>query len=312
MTDQQIFKLKIHRNQLFTGTSQGLVSFDIYSGLERSGNYMRKSSVPTFVILRDNAWLISANFGSDNSSSNIYKSTDRGNSWFSYTNGFGGSRKVIPHTMDAVNETPSAIFARPASLTNVARSTNGGESWDSVIGSWENPNFGTSSFVKIDPYYPKRVWAGGATAYFRPTLLKSVNNGKDWKGLVVIENVETTVYDVATNPSNPDRVLAGLGIGIRKSTDGGETWETVLEGINTRTFTHSVSDPAVVYASGINAQGTLFFAASGDFGNTWEIVEMDDSPAGVQVNDMVSVMEDGREVLYFGTNKGVFSYTFEE
>jgi hypothetical protein len=32
--------------------------------------------------------------------------------------------------------------------------------------------------------------------------------------------------------------------------------------------------------------------------------------APIKVNDMISVMQNCHEVLYFGTNKGIYSYTF--
>jgi photosystem II stability/assembly factor-like uncharacterized protein len=318
LQDQQVYTLETHGNHLFAGTSQGMVFFNISSGLERSGAFMQKSAVPTFAISADDNWLISADFGADSASSGIYRSTDRGSSWRRYDNGFGGNRQLIPYTMDVSDENPSVIFARSAALSVVAKSSDAGQSWQSVIQSWENPNLGTSSFVKINPHHPENVWAGGATAIFRPSLLKSEDHGENWTGFLVIKDVETTVHDIASHPSQPRTVLAGMAGAIepaniiRKSTDGGETWETVLEGINTRTLTHSAADPAVVYASGRNAAGSLFFVASGDFGESWDTVEWEDSPAGVQINDMVSVIEDGREVLYFGTNKGIFSYTFNE
>lgn len=42
------------------------------------------------------------------------------------------------------------------------------------------------------------------------------------------------------------------------------------------------------------------------------MIEWENSPAGVEVNDMATVMVDGREVLYLGTNNGVFTYRFEK
>lgn len=104
----------------------------------------------------------------------------------------------------------------------------------------------------------------------------------------------------------------GLGGGIRKSTNNGETWSTVFDEAGILTLAHSTRNPETVYASGINSQGRLFFNASGDFGDTWQTVEFEDSPDQIHVNDMVSLNEDGAEVLYFATNKGVYSYTFEE
>ncbi|MDZ7704111.1 MAG: hypothetical protein U5L04_06465 [Trueperaceae bacterium] len=51
---------------------------------------------------------------------------------------------------------------------------------------------------------------------------------------------------------------------------------------------------------------------SSDFGESWQTVEYEDGPTGIRVNDMVSLEVNGREVLYFGTNQGVYSYWFED
>lgn len=63
-------------------------------------------------------------------------------------------------------------------------------------------------------------------------------------------------------------------------------------------MTHSPRNLLIIYASGSNTTGKLFVLVSADFGDTWQTIEMEDGPTGI------------REVLYFGTNNGVYSYTF--
>jgi hypothetical protein len=55
----------------------------------------------------------------------------------------------------------------------------------------------------------------------------------------------------------------------------------------------------------------LFFLATNNFGDTWQTIEHPESPANIYVNDMVSVTEDGQEVIYLGTNKGLYSFTVQ-
>jgi len=129
--------------------------------------------------------------------------------------------------------------------------------------------------------------------------------------LTVLKNTEDTIHDLLINPNSSDQVIIGLG-GILKTTDNGESWEAAFNEAAIYTFAHSARNPEIVYASGVNARGQLFFIASGDFGDTWQTVEFESGPTQIRVNDMVSVLENGNEVLYFGTNKGVYSYTFED
>ncbi len=316
LKNREIFELRIHQSHLFVGTSLGLVSFKIANTLEQMGSHMDSSTVRTFLIVRKNKWLISATFEEDPELNSIYKSSDQGSSWLPFRNGFGDGGTAIPLTMDYHPNNPAVIYARGPSVA--AKSTTGGKSWKSILHSWDNPYLETVRFIKVDPNRSDHVWTGGANGYFQPLLFKSSNGGKKWKGLIVIQNVETTVWDVAIHPKKSKVILAGCaGVVppariIRKSNDGGENWHTVLQGINTHTLAHSVSDPRILYASGRNAKGTLFFAVTTDFGETWERVTMENSPTGIIVNDMISVMENDREVLYFGTNKGLYSFTFDE
>jgi photosystem II stability/assembly factor-like uncharacterized protein len=245
----------------------------------------------------------------------IFKTEDGGENWISYNDQFIGEHiNNYLRRLTYFKDSPDKILALGG--LPIAISIDRGLSWEPIYKTWKLTAFG--EVIKIDPHNSDILWAGGETNIFTPHLVKSTDGGNSWERIDVIQNVETRVYDLIINANISDHILVGLGGSIttanviRKSTDGGETWETVLEGINTRTFAHSAGNPGWVYASGRNATGNLFFVASGDFGESWETVEWEDSPAGVQINDMVSVIEGGREVLYFGTNKGVFSYSFEE
>ncbi len=196
----------------------------------------------------------------------------------------------------------------------VIKSTDFGKTWEVSFKEGAAPKF-----LTLSSYHPEQIWTGGVTNIFSPYLAKSEDGGESWTRLdKSLDGGDATCYDALLHPDNSDHVLIGLGGAvkesnkIRKSTDSGQNWETVLSGSNIRTFAHSADNPEIVYASGRNADGTLFFAASQDFGDSWQQVEWQDSPIGIQINDIVSVMESGQEVLYFGTNQGIFSYTFNE
>ncbi|MFA5669471.1 MAG: hypothetical protein WC967_09505 [Balneolaceae bacterium] len=310
LPEQEIFEIKTLDENLYAGTDNDLY-FKSKSESAWQPMGLPNGKVRTFVVLSEQELLASVYFNSD--SSTIARTTDGGKSWNPFRNGFGGSQQVIPYIMDANPKNPSVIFARSAPITNVARSINGGADWKSVVGTWDNPNLGTSTVVKIDSNNPQNIWAGGANAYFHPSLFKSENGGDNWEGLVVIKDIEATIYDILISLNSSDQVIVALGGGIHKSTDSGKTWSTVsVEGAGVFTLTHSARNTKIVYATGLNAQGTLFFAASGDFGDTWETVEFEGGPTQIQVNDMISVLQNDKEVLYFGTNKGVYSYTFTE
>lgn len=247
----------------------------------------------------------------------LFFSEDGGQSWHPQVNNYGGEsgEYTFVSSLESFSKPSDTLFAHSADRT-IAKSVNGGKQWEIVVGRWDNFG-GSSQTVYINPFYQQTIWATGASALGEPYILKSNDSGKTWSNLSVLKNIEAICYDVITSQNEENVVLAGLGAGfeqaliIRRSTDGGDNWSTVFEGINTLTLTQSARNPEIIYASGQDASGSLFFIATNNFGDTWETVEFEEGPTQIQVNDMISVLKNGKEVLYFGTNKGVYSYTLE-
>lgn len=245
----------------------------------------------------------------------LFLSTNDGQNWQPYMSNYGGDTDITWIGSITATSIPSDTL-----ITNggaIARSINGGQHWEVYGSEWFHGG-GWHPLIKTDPYHAGTIWAGGVDAIFSPYLLKSEDYGETWQSITALENVEATVYDVAVKPTNEDVILVGFGGGvrpanvIRKSTDGGKNWQTVYEGINIRTFTHSARNPATIYASGINQAGSLFFLTSSNFGETWQKTEIETEKSQIIINDMLSVMQNGREVLYLGTNKGSYTYSLIE
>lgn len=197
----------------------------------------------------------------------------------------------------------------------IVQSEDQGNSWQII-----NDDGGFKEFLKVSPYHPEQIWSGGWVQIFAPSLIKSVNGGNDWTMLNqnIDFNTDATVYDVILSSEKSELVLAGFGGAvssarvIRKSTDGGQTWRTVLEEINIRTFTHGARHPEIVYASGRQKGDLLFFNATNDFGESWEQVTNESVPPGITINDLVAVESSGQEILYLATDRGLYSYTFTQ
>jgi hypothetical protein len=246
----------------------------------------------------------------------LFRTTDDGASWKPHMGNYGGKEGNTVVNALAINpDNKNILFAR--GRVNVSRSFDGGQTWKSVMFVWDGIGDG-ASMLKIDPYNPAVIWAGGAAATKQAMLTKSINNGDNWLHLQRKINVVGEVTSIAIHPFNDKIVLVGLespflpGSIVCKSIDGGQTWHTVLDSTYTLTLARSARDPMTIYASGAKPDPSqLFFSVSPDFGETWKMVIWKDSPSTpIHANDMVSVMQNGHEVLYFGTNKGIYSYTF--
>jgi photosystem II stability/assembly factor-like uncharacterized protein len=315
LTEDTITVLSHSSGNIFAGTTKGLFRQSNNQSWNTLG--LQDEEIIDVVIFDNQKILAGTKLPNvESKETSLFLTTNGGNNWTPYQQNFGGENHYNWITaLSQHPENPSIIYAKAGALT-VAKSIDMGESWWLVNGSWE-PQFGFSVFLKIDPNDPDIIWTGGASPTFTPSLIKSSNAGNTWQRLSIY-GTESNVYDIAVHPSRSSTILAGIAGAvnpanvIRKSTDGGRSWTTTFDQAGVFTLARSTRDGRIVYAAGTTRDGRLSFFASGDFGDTWQQVTLPDSPADIQVNDMVSVTEDGREVLYLGTNKGIYSYRFEE
>jgi photosystem II stability/assembly factor-like uncharacterized protein len=122
----------------------------------------------------------------------------------------------------------------------VYRSRDGGRHWTRTATG--GPSWTRVDALATDPVNGERVYAGTGAAVFR-----TVDGGRSWRagdrGLLppppVIARGQVTatpghrasegwVNALAVDPSDGNVIYAGTGGGVRKSTDGGRGWKTVL------------------------------------------------------------------------------------
>ncbi|MEW5799763.1 MAG: glycosyl hydrolase [Bacteroidota bacterium] len=144
----------------------------------------------------------------------------------------------------------------------VAKTTNGGTTWEYVFESEGSYSIGT---VVLNPSNPHEVWVGTGelnsqrSVGYGDGLYKSEDGGKSWKkmGLEKSEHISAIVFD----PRNTKTMYVaaqgplwkeGGDRGLFKSTDGGTTWKNILKPSEHTGVSDIVLDPRnpdVVYAS---------------------------------------------------------------
>ncbi|WP_132117035.1 WD40/YVTN/BNR-like repeat-containing protein [Actinocrispum wychmicini] len=127
----------------------------------------------------------------------------------------------------------------------VYRSDDGGRSWD----SWGLTHSGSIGRILVDPVNPRRVFVA-ATGNLSGTaqqrgIYRLDNNGRDWRLVLPAPNKTTGGVDLAMDPTNHNRIYAvlwdhqrnngarvygGVGSGLFRSDNGGDTW-TRLENV---------------------------------------------------------------------------------
>lgn len=219
----------------------------------------------------------------------------------------GGRTRALAYDMsDPSGET---ILAAGVS-GGMWRTTDGGETWTRTFEPGQRPNVTTvvqdTSGGKTDVWYAGTGELIGNTAgdrnapafYKGDGIFKSTDGGQTWQSLAsttsnpaAFESPFDFVYRVRIDPSNTsqDEVYAATYDNIFRSTDGGESWTSVLQGdVSNQNATASQTDVAVtstgvVYAtlSSDGAQCGLFRSTNGV---DWQEITPSEWPGGQSCN----------------------------
>jgi photosystem II stability/assembly factor-like uncharacterized protein len=177
----------------------------------------------------------------------VWKTTDGGKTAVpvtdAYFGGTIGSIAVQQSNPDVVwvggGETP--IRGNVSHGDGVWKSTDAGKTWQ-YMGLKETQYIAR---VRIHPDNPDIVYVGALGHVFGPNkergVYRTTDGGKSWKQ-ILFRNDSTGVADLILDPSNPKVIYAtfwqagrkpwqlvsgGMGSGIFKSTDGGDTWTEI-------------------------------------------------------------------------------------
>jgi photosystem II stability/assembly factor-like uncharacterized protein len=169
----------------------------------------------------------------------IFASADRGTTWERRNTGIrilpgrfgGGGDFVIPTVALAPSEplTAYALVCRQSGRCRVARSFDGGESWDESVAPRAPTTLQGRLFV--DPQLPTTLWLiviDYASGNSRWSLLRSDDAGASWEARL---EDPLGIATVAIHPYEPDTVYAWTSRGLARTLDGGRNWATVGAGL---------------------------------------------------------------------------------
>jgi len=225
----------------------------------------------------------------------VWKTTDGGERWRNVSDGFFntgsvGAIAVAPSDPNVVYVGMGEHPVRGVTTSHgdgVYRSTDAGETW-THLGLEGTRHI---SRIRVHPDDPDRVWVAAQGAVYGPSeergVYRSRDGGGSWEKVLYVGET-AGASDLALDPTNPRILYAafwdhlrepwrvrsgGPGSGLWKSTDGGETWEPIDEGLPDLMGKTSVdvspADPDRLYAI-VEAepdQGGLY--RSDDGGRSW-------------------------------------------
>ena len=232
-------------------------------------------------------------------SGGVFKTTNAGDNWNPIFDGQEmlsiGDIAISKNNTDLLWVGTGEVNAGGGSLAydgdGIYKSTDGGTTWE-VKGL---PDVGSISKIVIDPNDDDVILVGGMGPLFRNDsnrgVYKSIDGGDTWEQKLFVSD-STGIIDMAIHPLNGDIIYAASWERIRRpqfrqyggetsriyrSTDGGENWSELTNGLPSIpsqkgriSIDISQSNPNVLYARYANASGSIQGVyRTSDGGNTW-------------------------------------------
>lgn len=204
----------------------------------------------------------------------LWKTSDMGTSWRNISDGFFktgsiGAIAVAPSDSNVVYVGMGEHAVRGVMThggDGVYRSTDAGKTWKK-IGLDLTQHI---SRIIVDPKDPDIVYVAAQGALYSPSkergLFKSIDGGKTWRNILFVDD-KTGAAELSMDATNPRILYAamwehgrlpwkvisgGPGSGLYKSTDSGETWDKLKEGLpeemGKMSIAVSPTNPEKVYA----------------------------------------------------------------
>jgi len=202
--------------------------------------------------------------------STVYKSSDGGATWKESGSGlpqteqfsFYGTPSVfgLPSNITIDSGNPSTLYVSKVA-TGVYKSTDAGATWRAAnLGLVNTPTAFPpccSTSVVIDGAHSNTLYVMGGNPA-TPMVYRSVNGGVSWSGISSVGAPGFGFLEIG-----PQSTLYFAGSTLRKSTDGGATWNALDLGLRTSPVSVLKIDP--------QSSGTLYTAGfkSTDGGTSW-------------------------------------------
>lgn len=233
----------------------------------------------------------------------LWKTVDRGISWHNVSDGFFktgsvGAVAVAPSDSNVVYVGMGEHAVRGVMTHHgdgVYRSTDAGKTWTHVgLAATQH-----IARIVVHPKEPSTLWVAAQGALYgsgsERGVFKSTDSGATWRKVLYVDE-RTGAADLSIDPTNPRILYAatweygrlpwkvisgGPGSRLYKSTDSGETWQPMTEGLPTEmgkmAIAVSASNPEKVYAliESDSTKDTRGLYVSTNAGKSWSQVSSD-------------------------------------
>lgn len=281
-THADIHTLDYIDGKLFCGSDGGLfVSNDNGGSWNDITNGMEITQFYRLGLSPQNADIVVA--GAQDNGSNLLKN----NQW-THVMGADGMEA-------AINPTNQNIMFCTQQFGGMHRSMDGGNNWsfifdgDGESGGWVTPYLSLPGNVLLAGY--QNVW-------------KSTNNGNSFTQISNFSN--GTIRDIAVAKSNNDYIYISFTNSIRRTTNGGSTWQNITANLPNLSITDiqvHPNNPDIVYVtfSGYNGGNKVYVTTNG--GQSWQNISS--NLPNIPCNT-IAFQEGSNGGVYVGMDVGVY------
>lgn len=171
----------------------------------------------------------------------VYKSTDNGQNWPQMENSPSPLFSIAVHPLSPTVMFVSGGGSWELGNTRIFRTTNSGDSWNSV-----SPEYVNALSYAFDPDIPNLIYAGT-----KGGVWKSNDGGETWNpaknGLPGLPDCACDVTSLVFHPNNSQWLYAATRGDIYVSYDGAENWQPLWEGIDANALLFDPNDPTRLY-----------------------------------------------------------------
>lgn len=214
---------------------------------------------------RDTTQLVIGVGNLQNTDKGVYKSTNNGTAWTKITSGLPASFQGfirfdnVPSRGNRDTIIASIGVSEAAGVDELYRSVNFGTTWTVLPGSTHTQwQYWCAHALAIDPSNTDNLIYAGVSVY--SYTVSGSNSGS------IAGNVHSDIHDIKFDPSNSNNVYITCDGGVYKSTDGGNNFSQIDNGLQAVQFYASVgySMTSNILVGGLQDNGVVMYN-----GSTW-------------------------------------------
>jgi photosystem II stability/assembly factor-like uncharacterized protein len=303
LSGRSVTTLELHDGMLYAGTATGLhvrrldAADTLWTPLGLESEHLL-----ALLVFDSQTLLAGTRFQVFPDTVSLLRTTDGGDHWVPYQNGFGSEYGQV-RTLEALPGSTTDLLGGGA---GIEKSVDGGASWRQVAPG------AIINFVAAHPFAQGHVWAGGETLIFAPIMHRSLDSGDTWQTFHLEADGDNACDAIAFHPTDSDVVYVGMEGRVMRTTDGGKTWDTMTSP-NPNLYMYGMAipqrPPLRIYAAGSGSSTGLgpHLHKSDDGGISWTPIEFPVDPR-YGVLTLLLLTQGNEDTLLLGTDQGVYRY----